>query len=82
MENLTQTQKDSITGILSDLSGVSVDKITEDTRITDGLGMDSLDLVEVIITLEKEFDCNIPDEDYEFCQTVADVFKIVANRIQ
>lgn len=81
MKNLEQDQKDKIICILSELTDVSVDVITEDTTIKDGLGMDSLDLVEAMMKFEEEFDCNIPDDDYEFCQTVGDVFKIVANRI-
>jgi len=43
--------------------------------------MDSLDIAEVVMKMEEEFDCSIPDEDYEFAVTVGDIFKIVANRI-
>lgn len=81
MKNLEQEQKDNIINILSDLSGVSVDKITEETKVNDGLGMDSLDIVEAVMELEKEFDCSIPDEDYEHTMTVGDIFKVVSNRI-
>ena len=83
MENLNENQKERIIGILSELSAVPIEQITEDTKVKDGLGMDSLDLVEVVMRLENEFGCTIPDEDYglETTLTVGDVFKIVANRI-
>lgn len=83
MEKLSQDQKEKIVSILSNLSDVSADEITEDTKIKDGLGMDSLGLVEVIMELENEFDCNIPDEDYnsEITMTVGDIFEVIYNRI-
>jgi acyl carrier protein len=83
MENLNENQKEIIIGVLSELSAVPTDKITEDTKVKDSLGMDSLDLVEVVMRLENEFGCTIPDEDYglETTLTVGDLFKIVANRI-
>jgi len=83
MENLNENQKERIIGVLSELSAVPIEQITEDTKVKDGLGMDSLDLVEVIMKLENEFGCTIPDEDYglETTLTVGDLFKIVANRI-
>ena len=83
MENLNENQKEKIIGVLSELSGVSTEQITEDTKVKDGLGMDSLDLVEVVMRLENEFGCTIPDDDYrlETTLTVGDLFKIVANRI-
>jgi len=83
MENLEQDQKERIIGVLSELSVVPVEQITEETKVKDGLGMDSLDLVEVVMRLENEFGCTIPDDDYglETTLTVGDLFKIVANRI-
>lgn len=81
MKELEQDQLENIIAVLSDLSGVSVDKIDQDTKLKDGLGFDSLDIVEAVMKLEEEFDCSIPDEDYEFAQCVGDIFKIVANRI-
>jgi acyl carrier protein len=83
MENLNENQKERIIGILSELSAVPTEQITEDTKVKDGLGMDSLDLVEVVMRLENEFGCTIPDDDYglETTLNVGDLFKIVANRI-
>ncbi len=81
METLEQEQKDKIVSIISDLTGVSEEKITEESKLSDELGLDSLDLVEVVMKLEEEFDCSIPDEDYETSMTVGSLFEIVSNRI-
>lgn len=51
---------------------VSEDQITPDATFADDLGADSLDVVELVMTLEDEFDISIPDEDAEKIRTVAD----------
>lgn len=83
MEKLNQNQKGTIINVLSELSGVPVDIITEETTIKDGLGIDSLDLVEAVMRLENEFDITVPDEDYgiSITLTVADFFKTISNHI-
>ena len=81
MTELTVQQKEKIKEIISDLSGHSVETINDEIELKDGLGLDSLDVVEMVMKLETEFDCNIPDDDYEDVKTVGEVFKIVSNRI-
>jgi len=44
---------------------VDVEKITEDSKLVDDLNADSLDLVEIVMGLEEEFNIEIPDEDAE-----------------
>ncbi len=51
--------------ILVEQLGVSEDEISMDSSLLDDLGADSLDLVELIMALEQEFDVEIPDEDAE-----------------
>ena len=51
------------------------DSITEETDILDDLGADSLDVVDLVMTLEDEFDMEIPDEDVEGIRTVGDLVK-------
>ncbi|SKA92236.1 acyl carrier protein [Caloramator quimbayensis] len=58
---------------ISDILGVDSDDITMDSSFIDDLGADSLDIVELIMALEEEFDIEIPDEDAERIQTVGDV---------
>ncbi len=51
------------------------DSITEETDILDDLGADSLDVVDLVMTLEDEFDMEIPDEDVEGIRTVGELVK-------
>lgn len=81
MAELQDYQKEKIKEIISELSDVRVEAINDEIELKDGLGLDSLDVVELMMRCEKEFDCNIPDEDYADVKTVEDVFKVVENRI-
>ena len=81
MSKLQDYHKDKIKEIISDLSGFSEETVNEEIELKDGLGLDSLDVVELMMRFEEEFDCNIPDEDYADVKTVGDVFNVVENRI-
>ena len=61
--------------IVSDSLGADINKITEATSFKDDLGADSLDLFEVVMAFEEEFDVEIPSEDLEQIATVGDVVK-------
>ncbi|MEA3412114.1 MAG: acyl carrier protein [Pseudomonadota bacterium] len=50
--------------------GVSDDQVTESAAFVDDLGADSLDTVELVMALEEEFECEIPDEEAEKITTV------------
>ncbi len=56
--------------ILADQLEVEEDTITTDTDIQDDLGADSLDVVDLIMSLEDEFEIEVPDEDIENLRTV------------
>lgn len=81
MSKLQDYHKDKIKEIISDLSGFPEETVNDEIELKDGLGLDSLDVVEMMMKFEDEFDCNIPDEDYADVKTVGDVFKVVENRI-
>ena len=66
---------DRIKKIIVNRLGVDESKITEDSSFVDGLGLDSLDIVELIMVLEEEFDIEIPDKDAEKMKTVGDAIK-------
>ena len=57
------------------------DDITMDTNIAEDLGADSLDIVDLVMSLEEEFDTEIPDEEIENIKTVGDVVKYIEERI-
>ncbi len=50
--------------------GVNEDEVTEEASFVDDLGADSLDTVELVMALEEEFECEIPDEEAEKITTV------------
>ena len=64
---------DKIKDIISDQLGIDVEEISMESSFVDDLGADSLDIVELIMALESEFDMEIPDEEAEKIATVADV---------
>ncbi|MEG0751058.1 MAG: acyl carrier protein [Oscillospiraceae bacterium] len=53
------------------------DKVTPDSSIVDDLGADSLDVVDLIMSLEEEFDIEIPDEEIENIKLVGDLVKYI-----
>ena len=64
---------DRVKTIIVDRLGVDEAKITMEATFKDDLGADSLDVVELIMELEDEFDLEISDEDAEKISTVGDV---------
>ena len=72
-----------VTKIVAEQLGVSESEVTRDSSFVGDLGADSLDTVELVMALEEEFDCEIPDEQAEKIQTVGqaiDYIKSVANK--
>ena len=64
---------EKIVDILSKQFDVEEDTITLDTNIADDLGADSLDVVDMLMSLEDEFDVEIPDEEIERIRTVGEL---------
>ena len=58
---------------------ILVDAVTMDASITGDLGADSLDIVDLVMSLEEEFDTEIPDEEIENIKTVGDIVKYIEN---
>ena len=61
---------DKIKQIIAEKLEISIDQITDDAKFIDDLGADSLDVVELIMTLEDEFEIEISDEEAEKIVTV------------
>lgn len=59
--------------------GVNASEITPDSSFIDDLGADSLDIVELVMLIEKEFGIEIPDEDAERIQTVGDAIQYIVD---
>ena len=56
---------DKVKGIIIEQLSVEADQVTNEASFTDDLGADSLDIVELVMAFEEEFDIEIPDEDAE-----------------
>lgn len=67
--------------ILADQLDVNEDDVTLEASITEDLGADSLDVVDLIMSLEEEFNMEIPDEEIENIKTVGDIVKYVENKM-
>ena len=63
--------------LISEQLGVAADELGPDASILDDLGADSLDVVELVMAIEDEFDIEVPDEDAEAIRTVGDVERYV-----
>jgi len=66
--------------IIVDQLGVEEDKVKEDSSFIDDLGADSLDIVELIMAFEEEFDIEIADEEAEKIKVVGDVIRYLENK--
>lgn len=67
--------------ILSDQFDVMEDNITLETKMVEDLGADSLDVVDLLMTIEDEFEIEIPDEDIETIKTVGDLVEYIEKKI-
>ncbi len=63
--------------VIAEQLNVEPDEIHEDSSFVDDLGADSLDLVELVMALEDNFDMKIPDEDVESIKTVGDAIAYI-----
>jgi acyl carrier protein len=62
--------------------GVDEEEVTEQASFVDDLGADSLDIVELVMALEEEFDLEIPDNDAEKIVTVGDAVNYIKENAQ
>ena len=70
-----------IKSIIADQLGIPEEEITNDASFVEDLGADSLDIVELIMAMEEEFEIEIPDEDAEKILNVKDAFEYVKKRV-
>lgn len=70
---------EKIKEVITEQLGVDEDAVKLETSFIDDLGADSLDIVELIMALEEEFDLQIPDSEAEKIMTVNDVVEYIKN---
>lgn len=72
--------EDKVKKIISDQLEVAVDKLSMDTSFED-IDADSLDIVELVMALEEEFDLEISDQEIENIKTVGDIVKYIESQV-
>jgi len=68
--------------LLADQLNIDVEKITENSKVIDELGADSLDVVEMLMTLEDEFNVSVSDEESVTLKTVGDIVKLIESKMK
>jgi acyl carrier protein len=70
-----------VTDLIVEQLGVSKEEAVANASFIDDLGADSLDIVELVMTLEETFDIEIPDDDAEKMQTISDAIDYLKERV-
>jgi len=71
------TTEERVIQIVSDNLGVSKEQVSRTTNFIEDLGADSLDIVELVMELEEEFEITIPDEEAEKIKTVGEAIDYI-----
>lgn len=72
---------ETIKGIICEQFSVEEDAVEMETLFVDDLGADSLDIAELVMALEEEYDITIDDEDLENAKSVADVVNYISAKV-
>ncbi|MEN8245926.1 MAG: acyl carrier protein [Thermodesulfobacteriota bacterium] len=72
--------EDKVKKIIAEKLSVDLSEVVPEASFVDDLGADSLDLVELIMTMEEEFDIDISDEDAENMESVKDAMDYIAKQ--
>ena len=71
---------DKVKSLIASQLGISGDKITPEARLIEDLGADSLDTVEMLMTLEDEFGIAIPDDEAVKLKTVGSIVELIDSK--
>lgn len=73
---------DKVKKLLAEQLNIDESKITENSKVIDELGADSLDVVEMLMTLEDEFNVTVSDEESVNLKTVGDIVKLIDSKLK
>ena len=76
-----QALEEKLKVMIADQFGLEVDEVQSDSDLADDLGADSLDMAEVVMSLEDMFGIQIPDADAENIETFGEVVAYVADKV-
>ena len=75
-------EKQQLIEIIAEQLGVDESQINDDSNLTNDLGADSLDTLELVMTLEENFKIEISDSEAEKLETVNDVYTFISTRLK
>ena len=78
----TQDVADGLREIMAARLGLRAEQLVPGARLVEDLGLDSLDAVELAISVERKFDIEVPEEELTKLKTVADMVALVESRVQ
>ncbi|MEN8181472.1 MAG: acyl carrier protein [Myxococcota bacterium] len=73
--------EDRVAELIVEQLGVSRDEVVPEASFIDDLGADSLDIVELVMAMEEEFDVEIPDDDAEKIQSIGDAISYLKEKL-
>ena len=76
------TDISKVRGMIAEQLGIGLEQVTDEAKFIDDLGADSLDVVELVMALEEEFDIEIADEEAEQIATVGDAINFIKKLAQ
>jgi acyl carrier protein len=79
--SVSSSVEEKVVSIVSEQLNVAKSDIKLESKFVDDLKADSLDVVELVMEFEEEFEVTIPDEDYEKIQTVGDAVKYISEKL-
>lgn len=78
---ITEEEKEIILELIANSALCEPEHLEPETRFEQDLTLDSLDVVEMIMRVEQEFNIHIADSDIEACKTVSQLFNLVAEKL-
>ena len=72
--------EEKVKSLIASQLNIPVEKVEDSSRLVEDLGADSLDIVEMLMTLEEEFGISIPDEETVNMKTVAEIVKVIESK--
>ncbi|EQB89829.1 acyl carrier protein [Clostridium punense] len=68
--------------VIADQLSMEVEEVNLESTFTDDLGVDSLEIFEIVMSLEEEFEIEIPNEDIENIKTIGDIVNYVKSKVE
>ena len=81
MSTLGIKDKERIRELIADKLGFDTVEVLPETKLIDDLGMDSLDRIELMVEMEREFDISLTEEEIEIIETVQQCFDLIGTKI-